>query len=163
MTEDADNPPHDTDAFLKAKQPLELFGEPLRAYSASRKVAAQTMGLLYPYVGDAGAERMQRTGVYPGALKDVIIVLWLCSIQDASEQSRDQVRAGEWNPSKALQKPEAAVDVAVEWASEKGLADIDSKEWTEAFAAFISIVQPVADSEFNVTTNPAPGDSEGNV
>ena len=75
-------------------------GQPLRAFSYSRKLAAQSMGCIAPGVIDF-AEHMRSKGTYPGALSDTIIVTWLCTLRDNSEMDAEGIRAGEWTPERA--------------------------------------------------------------
>ena len=49
----------------------------LQPYTPSRIVAAQSLGLKYPLIPDEEREQFDKTGIYPGALRDTIIVLWL--------------------------------------------------------------------------------------
>jgi hypothetical protein len=46
-----------------------------------------------------------KTNFYPGEAKDAAIVLWLCSQKDASELTKDDIRAGAWTPSRAPINP----------------------------------------------------------
>lgn len=154
-----DAPTTSDEAFLQAKAGFTFKGEPLLPYSASRKVAAQSMGLLFPFVPDA--EEAQETGVYQGMLADVIIVIWLCSLKNASEQTRDEVKAGEWNPSKALSKPQAAMEAAMEWAEKTGLADMNSETFLEAYKTFMAILTGISLSEFEVDAGNGSPQPEG--
>lgn len=148
-------------AFQEAKAGFEVFGEGLHAYSPSRRVAAQTMGLLYPYVGETGSDQFDKTGTYPGMLKDVIILLWLCILPDPSELTVAQVKEKAWTPSRALQKPSDAMEVAMTWAEEKGVCDMASPPYKEASEVFMAIVAGVSASEFRLAIaemESAPGD-----
>lgn len=148
-TIDQDDDGHER-AFVSAKAGFELFGESLRKYSPSRKVAAQSMGLIYPYIGDDAAAQMEATGIYPGALKDTIICLWLCTLQDASDQDKAEIRAGAWNPSRVLHKPREALDAAMQWAADLEICDAGSERFGEAFKTFISIATAVEASKFQI-------------
>lgn len=138
------------EAFIGSKIGPTLFDEPLRAYSPSRRVAAQSMGCLYPFIGDDGAAQFERTGIYPGAVKDAAIVLWLCSLEDASEQTSAQVKGGAWNPSKAMHRPEAALGAALEWAEELELITVGTERFSQAFGEFVKIVTAVEKSKFTI-------------
>lgn len=137
-------------AFKEAKAGYTLFGDPLAGYSPSRKVAAQTMGLLYPYVGEDGSAQMERTGLYPGVLKDTIIVLWLCTLKDPSQQTREDLRAGEWNPSRAFNSPREALEEAIRWGESKGIIETSSDRFQVAMQTFQAIVTGVTASEFTI-------------
>lgn len=145
------NEPHPAEkAFLDARTGFELFGQPLKPYTPSRKVAAQSMGMLYPFVGEEGQEQMARTGVYPGQLKDVIILLWLCSLQDPLELTADDIRAGKWTPTRANQAPAKAYKAAEDWAASKQITDTLTPTSREAFQVFMAIVSGVAAGEFRL-------------
>lgn len=137
-------------AFVAAKVGFEVHGIPLNAYSASRKVAAQSLGLLYPYIGDAGADAIEKTGVYPGALMDTIIVLWLCSLPNPQDLSVEEFRSGAWTPTRAMAKQEASKEVMMEWAEKLGILDVQCEKFLAAYQVFIAILSGVSASEFNV-------------
>lgn len=138
-------------AFSDAHAGFELFGKPLQPYSPTRKMAAQTMGLLYPYVGEAGAAQMERVNTYPGMLKDISILLWLCTLKDAKDLTRDDLRAGQFSPPRASVKPDDAFERATEWASEVGIIDMTGPKFKEASEVFMAIVQGMAASEFRLS------------
>jgi len=158
---------HETEdvAFVGSKAGFELFGTPLKPYSPSRKVAAQSMGMLYPYIGEDAAAQFASTGVYPGALKDCIILLWLCSIEDAKDQTKDNIRSGAWNPSRALHKPHEALETAMAWAGELEICNIGGTRFGEAFKVFIEIATAVEASKFSIAVEGATqgGDAGPNV
>ena len=81
-------------SFINAKRGFELFGAALAPYSASRKVAAQTMGMQWPFIGEAALAQLQATNMYPGAIRDTAILLWLCTLPDASTA----LARGVWTP-----------------------------------------------------------------
>jgi hypothetical protein len=110
-------------SFIKAMMGTDFAGETLKPWTPERKIAAQSMGMLYPLIGDEGVEQMERTGVYPGALKDTIIFVWLCT------QKESVVR-------RAFRKPIEAMEDAIAWASSRGLIDIDAPEFEEAYLLF---------------------------
>lgn len=137
-------------SFVKAKAGFELFGQLLHAYTPSRKVAAQSMGMLFPFVGEAGQKQMEESNTYPGLLKDLIICLWLCQLKDASEQGKDEIRNAEWNPSRALARPAPAFEASMVWAEEEDLMSMTGKKFQEALQVFMAIVTGVAASEFRL-------------
>jgi hypothetical protein len=146
--------PQDPDAiFVQARGGFYLFEEKLRPYSASRKVAAQSMGLMYPYIGEEGAAQFASTGVYPGAMKDTIILLWLCSLPDDGHGKT-------WTPSRALAKPAEAIRVALDWASDLELCTPGSSRFTEAFRVFVEITTAIEASRFSVSVDGATSSQE---
>ncbi len=100
----------------------------LQPWTASRVVAAQSMGMLYPNIGAQAAAQFRRTGVYQGALKDTIIVLWLCS-----EKDRDVIRSAERDPDGALEQAET-------WAEKRGITKLNSPAFWAAYTKFMAIV-----------------------
>lgn len=153
----------ENDSFIQSKAGYELFGEPLRPYSASRKVAANSMGVLYPMIGEEGAAQFQKTNSYPGILKDCLCVLWLCSLPDAHEVTADQVKAGQFTPSRALSKPQEAFDAAMAWADPKGLCDMGSEAFSVAVQTFVAIVTGVEAAKFQIVTGEHSEDEPGKV
>lgn len=137
-------------AFIGAKVGYEFDGIPLRPYSASRKVAAQSLGLLYPYIGDAGAELVEKTGVYPGALLDTIIVLWLCSLPDPQDLTIAEHRDGAWTPARAMSRQDAAKEEMMAWADRHGILDVQCEKFLGAYQIFIAILSGVSASEFQL-------------
>jgi hypothetical protein len=131
-------------AFEAAKQGFELFGKPLKPYSPSRKVAAQSMGLMYPYIGEERAAIFEDTGMYPGMLTDAIILLWLCTLPDQRTPS------DKWTPDAAAKKPGAAKIAATFWATAAGMVETMSKEFQEAQQVFMAIVSGVEASKFKL-------------
>lgn len=120
------------DAFLQSKGAGRKLGEwKLKPFSASREVAAQAMGLHYAYVDAAGKARFKRTAIYPGALRDVIIIMWLCIVADD-----DQIEA-------AGVEPKVYSKIANDWAGSVGLLDTESELWQDAFILFFQIVDEV--------------------
>ncbi len=132
-------------AFEAAKAGHELFGEELQPFSPSRKVAAQTMGMLYPMIGEAGAEQLEKTGTYPGMVKDMAIVLWLCTLPDVVDR-----KSQDWTPSKALRKPDEALNESMEWATGKGIVDLSQKPSQEAMVAFMAMVSADIETNFDI-------------
>lgn len=103
----------------------------LAPYSASREAAAHTMGLTYGSVDEAGQARFVRTGMYPGLMKDVSIVMWLC------------VKATEDEIDGAAVDGKRARQLAFEWASANGLFDTQSERFSECYDSFFGIMNEV--------------------
>lgn len=123
--------------FEREKMGEELFGKELHPYSPSRKIAAQAMGMKYPFTGVT-----DDFGSYPGMLVDAIIACWLRTLPDATE--------GEgWTPRKATRKPAQAFDAAEEWAVTNGITSITHK----AIAVFVSTMNAIGAADFSLDTD----------
>jgi hypothetical protein len=103
----------------------------LQPYTPDRAWAAQAMGLRYGFVDDAGVEFFKEHRIYPGALRDVAIVLWLCSITDEVEID------------KASRNPIAAARKAATWSHEHKLGNVRHPEFWSAYAVFMKIMAEV--------------------
>jgi hypothetical protein len=121
-------------AFLESGAHL-LLGEKLAPYTPSRIVAAQAMGLLYPQIGKEGMAQLKKTGIYPGELRDLIIVLWLCRLQKAAEVQD------------ALIDPDVSYATAEKWAGKAGLCDMTSRPFLEALSVFQTIMNEIGESQ----------------
>lgn len=130
------------DAFTESDKHV-LNGLKLQPWTPSRVIAAQAMGCLYPRIGKEGWDQYKRTKTYPGCLKDVVIVLWLC-LQDW--QRVDDADAA----------PVEAYSEARKWAASLGIHRIDSDEFWQAYGKFAEIMSEV-DKSFTV---PAQTDNE---
>jgi len=120
-------------AFIQS-QNLEFDGVKLQAYSPMRVVAAQAMGLHHGRVDSAGMEQFERVAVYPGAVRDVCVVLWLCSIQDDREIDM------------AARAPVHAAKLAIEWGTSHGIINPSSDKFSDAFALFFKIMKHLKES-----------------
>jgi hypothetical protein len=142
-------------AFLASGGHL-LFGKKLEPYTPSRVVAAQAMGLLYPNIGQGGLSQMKKTGLYPGELKDMLIVLWLCGLR--TDAAVDAARLD----------PETAYFAAEKWGAKAGivgLCDHANEKFMEALVIFQMIMNEIGDSKTVPATSPrsssgADGDEE---
>jgi hypothetical protein len=123
-----------TEAAFIDSENHEFDGIRLQPYSPMRLVAAQAMGLHHGRVDAAGMEQWSRVSVYPGAVRDVCIVLWLCSIKD--EVQIDQ----------AARAPIHAAMLAVKWGTDHGLLSVTSKKFESAYELFFKIMKEVRDS-----------------
>lgn len=132
-------------AFDEAGRGFELFGNPLNGYSPDRVVAAQKMGMLYPFIGEKAAEVLEETGMYPGALEHCIIVLWLCSLPDTG-------KGKEWYPARANREHKTAQLVATGWAAKQGFVNMSSPKFSEAFQTFMAIVTGQEASKFKLSS-----------
>ena len=116
-------------AFItSSKRVLGDISLPLKPYSASREVAAQAMGLHYAYVDATGQERFRRTKLYPGALRDVAILMWLCAAATDDEIDSAGIEG----------RP--AANKAIKWAKEHELLDTTKDKFWIAFKLFFDIM-----------------------
>ncbi len=158
-------------AFIEAKRGFELFGEPLHPWGISRKIAGDAMGKKFPHgLSEGDAERVTKTMSYAGMFLDVIIVCWLCSLKDPSEQTKEDIKSGAWNPSKALRTPDGALEAAIAWAEKHGMAetkfsenpeecDVQGKKFIEAKEVFFAIVTGEDISKFRIEVEKVTGES----
>lgn len=133
------------DPFIDSDKHV-LKGLKLQPWTPSRIIAANSMGLRYPKIGQEGRDQYSKTKTYPGCLRDIIVCLWLC-LQDW--QRVDQADAA----------PVEAYNEARTWAASLGIHRIDSTEFWQAYNKFAEIMSEV-DKSF---TQPAPdeGKNEG--
>jgi hypothetical protein len=144
-------------SFINAKRGFELFGAPLAPYSASRKVAATRMGMTWPFIGEAALAQLQATNMYPDAMFHSVIVLWLCTLPDASTA----LARGVWTPSRAVSKPDEARDAAIAWADSEGITDMSGPKFGEAFQVFFGIVTGVDAAQFRIEVEKTGGGESG--
>jgi hypothetical protein len=139
-------------AFLDSGGHL-FMTERLQPYTPSRIVAAQAMGLLYPKIGTDGFAQLKKTGIYPGELKDIIIVLWLCRLK-----TKDEVTLARMDPI-------AAYEDAEKWAGKIGLCDMASDVFAYGLLVFQNIMNEIGESKTTPTTSSrraaAANDEEG--
>jgi len=130
------------DSFVSSDKHT-LNGKKLQPWTPSRYIAAQAMGMLYPRIGEKGHDQFKRTQVYPGAVKDVIIALWLCSVTEDEVDDADA-------------SPEAAYRKARAWAIGLGLHKIEGDAFWNAYGQFADIFNEVDQSR----TTPAETDDD---
>lgn len=121
-------------AFLDSGGHL-FIGERLQPYTPSRIVAAQAMGLIYPKIGTDGLAQLKKTGLYPGELKDIIIVLWLCRLK-----TKELV-------TQALMDPIEAYAEAEKWAGRIGLCDMTSDTFAYGLVVYQMIMNEIGESK----------------
>ncbi len=114
----------------------------LQPWTPERYLAGQSMGMIHPRVGDEGWDQFDRTKMYPGCVKDTVIVIWLCSIPDSPNGSSDF----QWNVEDADARPVEAYRVAKKWAKSRGILNADSVEWWHAYGKFAEVVKEASDS-----------------
>lgn len=117
MNDDPEKQPPEEVAFNAASAGLQFDKEtPLLPFSPARERAFQAMGGIMPAWNEEQFE-MIRTGkqLYPGALRDTTIFVWLCSIPTNDEQdtafSNERARAKQEG-----RKPEMKIVRTVQWA-----------------------------------------------
>ncbi len=117
-------------AFVNSEN-HEFAGDKLQPYSMARRAAAQSIGLAYGALDSAHVARYNATKVYPGALRDVAVVLWLCSLTDEREIDR------------AARDPISAADKALKWLESKEIIDTVSDGFVDAYIQFFKIMDEV--------------------
>lgn len=117
------------DAFTDSDKHV-ISGINLFPWTPSRVIAAQNMGQLYPEIGKDGWDQYRRTKLYPGAVKDVIISLWLCT---RNEEEVDQADCA----------PVEAYRQARTWAAGLGIHDTKKDAFWQAYAKFADIMGEV--------------------
>jgi hypothetical protein len=117
-------------------------------WTATHKVAAQNIGMLYPYLGEARLAQWQATNSYAGIMLDVAIFMWLKN--DTKEDRRTLAIA---DPAKAAQQ-------AVKSLCDAGLGDIQSDGFRAAVADFMQTMTQVDDSTPKVKSSEPETDSD---
>jgi hypothetical protein len=133
MTEEVEDIGHEEKvekAFIESHGHA-LNGLKFEPYSDARRIAAQSMDLRYGNLTEAQAQRFRETSLYPGAVRDSAIVLWLCTIKDGAEI--DRIAAN----------PEHYSDAWRKFAVENGLVDTDQKSFWDGFTVFMTIMNEV--------------------
>lgn len=133
--EDAAYAPDDSAETAFTESDNHALGDlELQPYNPIRIVAAQAMGLRHPNIGEEAMEQFKTTGVYPGALSDTLIVLYLCTLGTAAEVRR------------CGRKPDEAYEKAIAWGAERGIINMRSETFWQAYGKFIDIVSEVSAS-----------------
>lgn len=135
--------------LLTAKDGTVIVLEP---WNDRRIVAAQSMGcailgkLSDAQAGDLGADRP-----YDGMARDVIPFFWVQTLklkkQRTPEQQSDR---GFWFVERTTYQPEAALEVATDWAEEVGISKVPSSQFSEAAQIMVAIVQGLKATEFKL-------------
>lgn len=121
------------DSFLDSKRHA-LAGIRLQPWTPDRAIAAQTLGMLYPNIGKAGWEAVKARNIYPGAIRDVLLALWLCSLDP--EQVLDAEARGE---ADAKQR-------ALEWGKPLGIHDSRKEPFWDAYDLFVKMQEESTDA-----------------
>jgi hypothetical protein len=116
----------------------------LQPFTIDRQWAAEMMELRWGYVDRAGIEFLRKHGRYPGASRDVALVLWLCSLTDD-----DEIRQVRRDPISAESK--VAEFVAKYKLGARG------EEFERAYDLFLTIMNEIERSKsVPVQTNESP-------
>jgi hypothetical protein len=125
----------DVEAAFVNSENHSFDGIKLHGYGPSRICAAQAMGLHYGTVDAAGQERFTDGKVYPGAMRDTAVVLWLCSLSDRDDAIEAASRA-----------PKSASLKAIEWGGDHGIMDLGGPKFWEGFMMFLDIMKEIQDA-----------------
>jgi hypothetical protein len=106
----------------------------LYPYTPDRMFAADAMGLRYGRLSNAAARQFVAKGTYPGMEADVVIIVWLCSLENIEE-----VRS-------ARRDPDLAEDVAIEFAKTHNMVSKLQDSWWDAYKVFKSIMAEVQEA-----------------
>jgi len=129
--------PEEDVTFEREKAGEELLGKELHPYSPSRKIAAQSMGMKYPFTGPTG-----EYGEYPGMVVDAFIVCWLRTLPDNTDGE-------DWTPRKAMRSPGKAFDAAEEWATKNNFTSITNP----TIRIFVQTMNAIGEAEFSLDTD----------
>lgn len=136
------------DGFTESDKHV-LNGIKLYPWTPARSIAAQSCGMLYPEIGKAGWEQYRRTKLYPGAVKDTIIALYLCTLDEDAVDQADSA-------------PVEAYRQARQWAAKLRIHDIKNDEFWQAYAKFSEIMTEVDKSITTPRVEPGEEADEGN-
>lgn len=112
------------DAAFTAPDTDTLGDLKLEPWTPERIIQAQTMGLVFPNTGKTGWDQLQQTGVYPGAVRDAIIFLYLSSLP------AEQVEDATWRDAKAF-------------GTKRGIHDTDGKPFWDAYSLFMKVQREI--------------------
>jgi len=131
MSEEPEDIGHEVEqAFVESEN--HAFGDiKLQPFTPDRVIAAQAMGLHYGNVDPAGVEQFDRTKLYPGAMRDVAVVLWLCTLTEPSDVDG------------AARNPVTAAVMASTWAGKHGLTDQRSQSFWDGYLLFFKIMREI--------------------
>lgn len=130
------------DGFTESDKHV-LSGIELYPWTPARSIAAQACGMLYPEIGKDGWDQYRRTKLYPGAVKDVIICLYLMTLDEDAVDQADSA-------------PVEAYRQARKWAAGLRIHDTKNDEFWQAYAKFSEIMTEVDKS----IVTPKPGDDD---
>jgi hypothetical protein len=136
VTDELQQPATMDEAFIKSGL-HEFNGFALQPWTPARIMAAQAMDLHYGSIDEAGRARFVTDKIYPGAQRDVAVVLWLCTLKTQAEVDA------------AARAPRAAVDKMYAFAAEHKLTDVGDENFWKGFLVFLNIMREVTASRVN--------------
>lgn len=148
------NPQTEADKAFTGSDRHTLDDLRLEPWTPQRIWTAQLMGMAYPNLGKKGRDALFRSNVYPNAVKDVAIFLWLSTRKDETSEGEN-----EWSVADAESQPEVAAKLARDFAIKRGVHIRDSAEFWDAYNKFWDVMQEIE----NVATQPkgsGPDDDE---
>lgn len=136
--------PKKAEAFVSSERHV-LNGLKLEPWTEARRVASQSLGLIYPNLSATDWVLFKRGGAYPGAVRDVMLTLWLCTIP-----------AGEVLKTEAL-GIENAMDGSMLFGIKNNLHDIQKQGFWDGMSKCMELWNEVNES---VTVPAATNDDE---
>ncbi len=124
-------------AFVQSEA-TAFQGQILHPFSPMRRNAAQALGNRL-FCGTAAVNE-QDIGLYPGAMVDAVVALYLCSAP------KSEVLI-------ALRKPDIVHARAMEWGEERNIA-VGTPTGTEALEVYGDMLRQIAESQFDVERDP---------
>ncbi len=156
---------------------LQLDKEtPLLPFSPARERAFQAMGGKMPGWSEEEMEMMRAGKLYPGALRDTTVFVWLCSIPTNDEQetafAQERVRAKQEGrkPDMKMVKtvqwadrnPDEAYEEACKFGDAQGIA-IGSKRFLNAYIVMRDKGLQILESRFSIEGGEGGGDEPKNA
>lgn len=92
----------------------------LQPWTPDRIIKAQEIGLIFPNIGKQDWQLFRKTGVYPGAVRDVMIFVFLSTLEP------EEVEEATYREAKAF-------------GVKRGLHIADGKAFWEAYAKFMQV------------------------
>lgn len=132
----------------------------LMPWTPERLIAAQNMGLTLIGLSGEAWEEFIRTDIYPGALKDTCISIWLCTLPE-DDRARNVLPESERNTmtvEEADASPKMAYRLAKKWAATRDIASGNSKAFWQAYSKFLQMMNEVSAS--SVKPEPQEGDED---
>lgn len=121
------------DAFASSER--KKFNDiKLQPWTADRSIAAQALGLKYPNLSKEDWEAVKRGGIYPGAVRDIALAMWLCTL------SSDQVIDAEINGEREAKK------LSAKWAGDMRIHDPSKAKFWDAMSYCIGMWNEVSES-----------------
>lgn len=119
----------------------------LDPWTPDRLIAFQSLGGIYPNISDEGWAALRRRSIYPGAVRDVLLALHLCSI--SPEKVLELETKGESEAKKE----------SMAWGVKLGIHDTNKAPFWTAFDKFMQI-QLEANQAITVPEKSEPNDDE---